>query len=308
MTERVFKDDLTTAKPHAYGFSHGHDRAGLPAEPIEVAISNDGNSWTSYYDVDEIGMTFCYDWNIALTNPVEQFQKNNTRDGQTLNSSSFDSRDITTTWVIDNINEAEFKQRFHALQRFFMSRDGFWLVFGDQPAYKYRVKTRVFTPTYFNDHSASISIIFNNYTGVRESTGTSLEIFDASKDFFDFGMGIPNADDLNWKFNTAKFEVFNPSDVDVDPLAQHHYMKIHIKGVGTPTLTNTTTGETFSYSKSLGANDELILDGVNPIINGNPDGINSNHGTIRLQKGYNDFSISGLENIDVAFEFYFIYY
>lgn len=308
LTEHVFKDDLTTAKPHAYGFSHGHDRAGLPAEPIELAISNDGINWTSYYDVDELGNTFCYDWDIALANPLEQWQKVNSRDGQEFHAPTFEPRDITTTWFIDNVNEGEFRQRFHELQKFFMSRTGFWLVFSNQPAYKYRVKAKVFTPTYFNDHSASVSIVFNNYTGVRESTGTSLEIFNPSKDFFDFGMGIPNVDNLSWKFNTSEFSVFNPSDIDVDPLAQHHYMKIHIKGTGTPTLTNKTTGETFSYSKPLGANDELILDGVNPMINGNPDGINSNHGTIRLQRGYNDFSISGLENIDVAFEFYFIYY
>ncbi|APX72089.1 phage tail family protein [Companilactobacillus allii] len=308
MTERVFKDDLATAKPHAYGFSHGHDRPGLPTEPIEVAISSNGENWQSYYDNDEFGRTFCYDWDIPLVNPVEQFQKINTRDGQNLNSSSFDSRDITTTWIIDSNSKAEFLQRFHEIQKFFMSRDGFWLSFGNQPAYKYRVKTRVFTPTYFNDRSASISIIFNNYTGMKESTGTSLEIFDSTKDFFDFGMGIPNTDNLKWKFNTNNFNVFNPSDLVIDPLSQHHFLKIHIKGVGIPTIVNKTTGETFSYSKYLSGNDELVVDGVDPVINGIADGINSNHGTISLNRGYNEFDISGLSNFEVSFEFYFIYF
>ncbi|CAJ1187628.1 hypothetical protein CPR19081_DFPECDIO_01084 [Companilactobacillus paralimentarius] len=40
MTNQVFKDETTNPKPHAYGFSNGHDNPSrLPLEPIEVAIS-----------------------------------------------------------------------------------------------------------------------------------------------------------------------------------------------------------------------------------------------------------------------------
>ncbi|CAJ1187789.1 hypothetical protein [Companilactobacillus paralimentarius] len=73
-------------------------------------------------------------------------------------------------------------------------------------------------------------------------------------------------------------------------------------------MTNKTTGETFTYNVVLSTNDELILDGVDPYLNGQPDGINSNHGTISLAKGDNEFEISGLTNSDIAFEFYFIYF
>ena len=308
MTNQVFKDELTNPKPHAYGFSHGRDSlSSLPEDPIEVAISSDGVNWKSYYDVQDLFGVHCYDWDVAQANPIDNFQKINTRDGQHLTSSNFDSRDINSTWMVDGENETEFRMLYSELHNFFMTRSGFWIVFGNEPTFKYRVKTKVFAPTYFNEHQASLIITFNNYTGMRESVGTSLEIFDKNKNFFSYGMGIPNKD-ISFESKEKKFSIYNPSSVAIDPLVQHHVLKIHIRGSGSPTLINKTTVESFSYNRVLTPTDELILDGVNPIINGKNDGINSDHGTITLAKGNNDFEISGLSNSDISFEFYFIYF
>ncbi len=308
MTNRVFKDEMTNPKPHAYGFSNGHDNPSrLPLEPIEVAISADGVDWKSYYDDENLFGVHMYDWDPAITNPVDNWQKMNTRDGQNRTSGSFDSRDITTTWMIDGDNKPEFSMLLAELQNFFMSRNGFWIVFGDEPTFKYRVVTKPIAPTYFNEKQGTFVITFNNYTGMRESVGTSLEIFDKEKNFFSYGMGIPNKD-ISYESKEKEFSIYNPSSVDIDPLGQNHYLKIHIKGSGSPTLTNKTTGEIFTYNMVLSTNDELVLDGVDPYLNGQPDGINSNHGTISLAKGDNEFEISGLTNSDIAFEFYFIYF
>lgn len=306
MTNQVF--DMSRPKPHAYQFSNGHDNPSrLPLDPIEVAISDDGINWKSYFDIEDLFGVHCYDWDIAQANPVENWSKVNTRDGQHMTSSSFDSRDIASTWMVEGNNEVEFRMLYAQLHDWLMDRDGFWIVFGNEPTFKYRVKTKVLTPTYFNEKQASVAITFNNYTGMRESVGTSLEIFDKNKNFFSYGMGIPNKD-ISFESKEKKFSIYNPSSVTIDPLIQRHFLKIHIRGSGSPTLTNQTTGESFTYNRVLSGNDELILDGVDPYINGKNDGINSDHGTITLVKGNNEFTISGLSNSDVSFEFYFIYF
>lgn len=306
MTNQVF--DLTKPKPHQYSFSNGHDNPSLlPLDPIEIAISTDGINWKSYYDDQDLFGVHCYDYDPAMTNPIDNMSKVNTRDGQFRTSGSFDSRDITTTWIIDGDNEPEFLMLIQELQDFFMIRDGFWIVFGREPTFKYRVVTKPISPTYFNEKQGSFQIVFNNYTGMRESVGTSLEIFDKNKNFFSYGMGIPNKD-ISFESKEKKFSIYNPSSIAIDPLIQRHSLKIHIRGSGSPTLTNSTTGESFTYNRVLGAGDELILDGVDPYINGKNDGINSDHGTITLAKGNNEFTISGLSNSDVSFEFYFIYF
>ncbi|KAE9560125.1 phage tail domain-containing protein [Companilactobacillus bobalius] len=309
MTNKVFKDEtLQNPKPHAYGFSNGHDNPSrLPLDPFELAISNDGIDWTSYYDDEDLFGAHLYDWDPAIANPVENWQKMNTRDGQRLTSSSFDSRDISTTWEVKGDSRAEFSMILAELQNFFLSRGEFWIVFGNEPTFKYRVKLKPMAPTYFNERQGTFVLTFNNYTGVRESVATSLEVFDKNKNFFSYGMGIPNRD-ISFESKEKKFSIYNPSSMAIDPLGQSHYLKIHIRGSGSPTLTNKSTGETFTYNRVLGLSDELILDGVDPYLNGQPDGINSNHGTISLVKGDNEFEISGLSNSDVAFEFYFIYF
>lgn len=309
MTEKVFKDEtLTNPKPHAYGFSNGHDNPSrLPLEPIEIAISTDGIHWKSYYDVEDLFGIHCYDWDPGMANPLDNLTKINTRDGQNPTSGSFDSRDITTTWMIDGLNKSEFLMLLKEFQNFFMIRGGFWIVFSDEPTYKYRVLTKPFSPTFWNEKQGVFTVTFNNYTGMRESVGTSLEIFDKEKNFFSYGMGIPNKN-ISFESKEKEFSIYNPSSVAIDPLTQHHILKIHIRGSGSPTLTNKTTGESFTYNRVLIPTDELILDGVDPYINGNPDGINSNHGTITLAKGNNEFEITGLSNSDISFEFYFIYF
>lgn len=308
MTNQVFKDEMTNPKPHAYGFSNGHDNPSrLSYEPFELAISDDGINWKSYYDDEDLFGAHLFDWDPAITNPVDNWQKINTKDGQNLTSSSFDSRDISTTWEVKGGNRAEFSMILAELQNFFMTRKGFWIVFGNEPTFKYMVKLKPMAPTYFNEKQGTFVLTFNNYTGMRESVGTSLEIFDKEKNFFSYGMGIPNKD-ISYESKEKEFSIYNPSSVDIDPLGQNHYLKIHIKGSGVPTLTNKTTGETFTYNRGLSANDELVINGVDPYLNGQPDGINSNHGTISLVKGDNEFEISGLTNSDIAFEFYFIYF
>ncbi|MBA1393856.1 phage tail family protein, partial [Lactobacillus sp. XV13L] len=274
--------------PRAYTFSNGLDKPSvLPIDPIELAISSDGKNWKSYYDEEDMEGIYLIDWDIAIANPVFNYQKINTQDGQYPTSSSFDSRTIITTWYAWNEDHADQLMAVHELQKFLMSRDGYWIAFGDDPSYKYRVHCNPIASSYINDRQEGFQVTFNNYTGMRESVATTLDALEFDSELFSAGMGIPH-DDVSWHFNSSHFKVYNPSDVDIDPLRQRHYLKIHFKGNGSINLTNQTTGENFSYSKPLSGSDKLILDGVDPLMNGSPDGINSNHGTISLLRGWNE--------------------
>lgn len=305
---QVFSQIKPWLKPRAYTFSNGQDKPSvLPIEPIELAISPDGKNWTSYYDEEDMEGIYLIDWDIAMTNPVFNYQKINTQDGQYPVSSSFDSRTITTNWYAWNEDHADQMMAVHELQKFLIKREGYWICFGDDPSYKYRVHCNPFTTNYVNEKQENFQVTFNNYTGMRESIATTLDPLQFDNELFSAGMGIPH-DDVNWHFSSNSFQVYNPSDVDIDPLRQHHYLKIHFKGKGSVNLTNKTTDENFSYSRPLNSGDELLLNGVDPYFNNKPDGINSNHGTISLFRGWNEFEIAGLSNPDIQFEFYFIYF
>lgn len=113
-------------------------------------------------------------------------------------------------------------------------------------------------------------------------------------------------DDLKYTQANGTFKIFNPSDVDIQPYEQNHELNILFKGNGAPTLTNTDTGDSFSFNDSLIETDKLILKGVHPFLNGAACEINTNHGSVNLVKGWNNFSLTGLTGT-VTFDFPFIY-
>lgn len=112
--------------------------------------------------------------------------------------------------------------------------------------------------------------------------------------------------DLNYSKLSGDFKIYNPSDFDIQPYEQDHEFNIIFNGSGTPSITNKTTNDTFSMTSSISSTDSLILKGVHPFLNGNACEINTNHGHVNLKKGWNDFSLTGLDGT-VTFDFPFIY-
>lgn len=111
---------------------------------------------------------------------------------------------------------------------------------------------------------------------------------------------------ISYTHYAGSFKIYNPSDFDIQPYEQNHELDILFKGSGTPILTNNDTSDTFQMNQSISSNDSLILKGVHPFLNGAACEINTNHGHINLQKGWNSFNLSGF-NGTVTFDFPFIY-
>jgi len=118
-------------------------------------------------------------------------------------------------------------------------------------------------------------------------------------------MNLP-FEELSYSQSQGMFKIFNPSDFAIQPYEQNHDLNVIFSGSGSPTLTNNDTGDSFSFNNNVSAADKLILKGVHPFLNGEPCEINTNHGSISLQKGWNNFSLTGWTGT-VAFDFPFIY-
>ncbi|GKT04469.1 phage tail domain-containing protein [Furfurilactobacillus entadae] len=111
-----------------------------------------------------------------------------------------------------------------------------------------------------------------------------------------------------YHFTTTDFEVFNPSDIDIQPWEQCHALTITLKGSGTPKIENETTGENFELRRSISDGDVLCINGVSPILNGTTIDKDTNHGTLILVQGKNHIVVTGCSNIDITFSFPFLYF
>lgn len=128
-----------------------------------------------------------------------------------------------------------------------------------------------------------------------------------SKDLINTNLNLPSTD-LTYESPPGDFSIYNPSDFDIQPYEQDHELNIIFKGgSGSPLIINNETGDTFHYQGNLKEDDELVLQGVHPFLNGVACEIDTDHGSVDLIKGNNSFSMTGYTGT-VSFDFPFIYY
>lgn len=120
--------------------------------------------------------------------------------------------------------------------------------------------------------------------------------------------------DLDWQesppkytFNSNSFIVKNFGQLKIDP--RFFPLKIKLKGSfsNQVKIKNVTTNEEFIYNGSLSPTDELVLDGVDYLKNGNRVTSDTNKKLISLVRGENQFEIIGgtVSSISFDFRFYF---
>jgi len=222
---------------------------------------------------------------------------------------TFDLNTIQADFLINSNNLQELSLLEHKIYDIFSSRSSIRLRTSTEPAIVVNCYPQPFTLTRTDYAARQFSVNFQNLTGFRQSIVKSDEVFkfDGKRQI---GLHLPTDKDYSYHFYNNDFDIYNPSDISIDPLRQRHDLTITIKGSSTDQiiLTNTTTDEKFTYKKPLNEGETLILNGIDPYLNSNHCGKDTDHGTISLNKGINTFNISGIDNPDITFSFPFLYF
>lgn len=293
-------------KPHAYRFNETDN--WVMFDPYEISKSADGKNWQSSYDVDNLRDVYCYKADIDRANPVDTLRTFAGTDGQTVDSTRYETRNITLHFVAHTIDLIDSDLVAEELQRYFASRLPYWVVIAGKygrASMRWLVKAGQVKIIESDDKWALVDVPLVNLSGVAQSVVNSVEFETNPNLYGSYGMTLTNA--VGYTNTTTSFSIFNPGDIAVDPLQQHHDLTITITGVGKPVLKNTTNNTSFSFTKALTASDKLELIKVNPYLNGTQDGIDSDHGWIQLEKGMNALTISGLTNPEIIFDFAWYY-
>jgi hypothetical protein len=229
-------------------------------------------------------------------------------DGQRLQSTSFAASTVTISLFMRTKNMAEYRIVKNELQRIFYARTLIRLRSSYDPGRVFWVQATPSDITPIEGSSQSlVDLSFTNPSGFSQSLVRSDELPEKLSKL-GFGMNIPTNKVLNYHWNQSSLNVFNPSDVGIDPYIQHHDLKIRVKGTGNNFVINNKTNNTsIKVEQALSGSDVFLLDGVLPYLNNNAD-VATDYGHIELAKGDNDIEITGLNNIDVTFSFPFLYF
>lgn len=242
-------------------------------------------------------------------NLLNTYQQNTGVDGQTLVAANFDKSTVNANFYLRYKSYYDFMLAKHEVYRLFSNRRSLRIRTDAEPALvKYVVATPFdITPTEDFANDSKFTIPFDNPSGYKYSLARSDEI-STDNEAVQMGMYLPTNKDLSYHFTGTSFQVFNPSDIAIQPYEQRHDLRITIKFSGSSlTLANTTNGTSWSYKNAVAKSDVIILDGINTTLNGTAASVNTDYGNISLNTGWNSISVTGATEVDITFSFPFIY-
>lgn len=273
--------------------------------------------WLQLAGQDEIniesicsGLRFLKDTSTpAVTN---NYQDNTGSDGSIHNYTAYAKTTVQANFWLHFSDWYDFKLKCHEIYRVFNNRSRMRIRTDAEPATVKYVYPGVFdiAPLEDESHDALFTVPFDNPSGYKYSLANSDELMAYDTGVWQlYGQNIPNADDINYHFNSQNsIRVYNASDIVIDPYKQSHELKIIMKHFGGQfTLANNTTGTRWAYKGSMTKSDVLEVDGLNTFKNGNLDNNNTDFGYLTLAQGWNNISISGASDLDITFSFPFIY-
>ncbi|CAK1225704.1 hypothetical protein R54839_PPFHFPJH_00182 [Fructobacillus fructosus] len=231
-------------------------------------------------------------------------------DGQLLQSVAFNSSTFTVSLLIKGNNRSDFNLIKAELQKELYARVPIRLRSSFEPAKAVWV---VANPTDItplaNSDTGTVNLAFTVISGLRMTPFRSDELAD-NQELLSVGMGFPDMDNLpNYHFTSEEFDVFNPSDIEIDPYIQHHDLVIKLSGNTSGfKVENQTNGTSFTVNGQVNKDDKLVMDGITLFKNGEAGNVLTDFGHLVLAKGNNHIKLTGLADSDVTFSFPFLYF
>lgn len=231
-------------------------------------------------------------------------------DGQAYSYSQVGMNTINGRFVLHYGDWYDYKMKKHEIARFFMQKGLYRIRTDAEPGIVKFVRAGNFTIKNPEDrsHYIQFTIPWENPSGVKWSLPYSDDLMEYDQDLWQYGMNLPNGEDLQYHYvNTHNFDIYNASDIDIDPV-ERYPLQIIVTGFhGKFDMVNETTGDEIVYTEPLKPEDKLVWDNLSVYKNGELDNGSSNLAWIRLKQGWNHFKIYGYDNIDITFHFRFVY-
>lgn len=231
-------------------------------------------------------------------------------DGQAYSYSQVGMNTINGRFVLHYGDWYDYKMKKHEIARFFMQKGLYRIRTDAEPGIVKFVRAGNFTIKNPEDrsHYIQFTIPWENPSGVKWSLPYSDDLMEYDQDLWQYGMNLPNGEDLHYHYiNTHNFDIYNASDIDIDPV-ERYPLQIIVTGFhGKFDMINETTGDEIVYTEPLNPEDKLVWDNLSVYKNGELDNGSSNLAWIRLKRGWNHFKIYGYDNVDITFHFRFVY-
>ena len=227
-------------------------------------------------------------------------------DGVLMSPFSYGPFNLKLRFFYRGTDSKDYRLMKQKLRGMLFKRTPYFINHSDMPGIKYAVYCEENAITDIAHKYGEFEITFVVYKGYSESLYETNQ-YDKTSDKWQFGNGLLVNDDIKYKHNSTSFRIFNGSSDTIAPFPHRHKLiiKINVNAPNGFKLHNRTTGDVFEYKKAIKSNQQLIINGVYPTINGKRVGIKTNHEWLSLAPGYNDIEITGTDITQSTVEFIF---
>ncbi|MFJ7951277.1 distal tail protein Dit [Lysinibacillus sp. NPDC096418] len=229
-------------------------------------------------------------------------------DGAIFTNTRFSGRTITAKFMYKAFDYHDFKLFVADINALFARKEFFYIIFEAEPGKRWKVRlANSYQPNELLRKVGELDIQFICENIYAESVPTTLDLKEWDIDKWAWGMGFDWDEDLAYSYSSNSFTVKNYGNVAIDP--RRHELEIVLKGIfdNSITITNGTTGESYTFSGSLYSTDTLVLKDVQSFKNGTSVFKQTNKKLITLSVGDNNFWISGGTVHSIVFNFRFLY-
>ena len=230
------------------------------------------------------------------------------RHGLINKGTQYDGRKLKATFMANALSPIDYQLQLDEISDLFSTETEMTIIESRQPGKKWDVKVDGdFEIEWIGGRNGHFEVNFIASLPFSQSLGTTLDPFTFNADVWQVGMNMPADTELNYRFSTNSFKVFNAGSVTVDP--QKLPLDIQFRGESQNlTITNQTTGQMFKYTGTTTTSDVLVLKRCRHLKNNVSIYDATTHDVISLVPGWNQFSVSGPSSrFEVAFDFRFYY-
>ena len=235
------------------------------------------------------------------------------RDGSFFINQTFAKRTISEKFLLEFSNWEDFQLAKHEIYK----------IFGQRKLIRVRTdvndaKVYFGYPTPFDIAPGSPGANYSTFTipfelpkPYRYSRYRSDSAYTFEQKGWQFGMNLPdNSADVGYHFTSQSFQVYNASDIKVDPYYQSHDLRIIMKFSGSCLeIENATNNTSWKFNEASDGNHTIVWDGqsLTTTLDGNQVNSKTDFGYISLDPGWNSIECTGANSVDITFSFPFIY-
>ncbi|MHC5253228.1 phage tail domain-containing protein [Listeria kieliensis] len=227
-------------------------------------------------------------------------------DGSTEVDSNFQPFPFVLEFVLEVGGWVFLQTKLQEMYEVLYQRSAYYLHTNLMPGIFYKARVSDLQLTKWNGSIAQIKIEWSVIKGYGESIGTTLSDFSFHEDLWQIGQGL-RYDDFKYRFNTNKFKVLNVGSLDIDPREHELNIRIKSKSLKEFTLINHTTRDKYVYYPQLRSVDELVISNATTLLNGVSCTRDTNKQLVSLKSGWNAFEIKNASDVNISFDFRFLY-